>query len=99
METTELDKALQNLTKELKQDLVKKIKQKGHQGTGALEKSIKLKVVKSEGKHVLQFESNLYLKFLDKGKFLKDWLKEADKKIMKQVADATVKDILNTLNI
>lgn len=99
MITTNITKVMEALTVKIKEDLIKKLKAKGHVESGHLEKSIEIKFHSVSNKYTLDLSSLLYLECLDEGKFLKDFIKEEEKIIEENVSKAIIKDILDTFKI
>lgn len=87
----DLAKISKIITDDLKLELVKA----GHKKSENLHHSIKAKIVNGN----IIIEAAEYLKYLDKGKFLKDFLASETKKISPIIAKMIGEDIHNTLKI
>ncbi len=99
MKTENLEKTLNEYKKTLKEDLIKRLKAKGHIKSGELEKSIDIKIIKKNDGYSLDFGANEYLLYLDNGNFYKKWILDNEKEMNIKINAAIQKDLLNFLNI
>lgn len=88
-----LKRYLSRSTDMIKKDLINEIHSAGHDGTGELIKSIK---VNFNGK-VLEIDANDYIKYLDDGKFLKDFIKKEMNKLMIGMTKAIKQDLIEQI--
>lgn len=99
MELDNLEKTLSDLRVSLKQDLIDYLNKKGHHGSGRLEKSISVDIIKENDNYKIRVQANQYIVYLDKKKFLNDWIEKAEEYMHDKIAEAIKKDILLTLTI
>jgi hypothetical protein len=97
MEFKETEMKLKGLCDKFKKDLQEEIKKKGHYGEGKLSNSIEFSFKKDKNKYTLQLEANQYIRYLDEGMFLKEFLntkkKEMDEVLKKSVTKDIIKEI------
>jgi hypothetical protein len=79
--------------KDLKEDIV----HAGHEGKGALIKSIHIKVKDGQKGPQITIQADDYIKYLDNGNFLKRFLEKKEKELIKIIDDNIGKDILDQL--
>lgn len=97
MEYPQLSLALNNLAVKLRQDLVNELNIAGHNETGALANSIVFQfTVNNTGAH-LHFNALEYIKYLDNGTFLSNFMDKAKKEIAEVTAKALIQDITNEI--
>ncbi len=82
-----LDTYLKSQCKIIESDLKSLINQK-HKGDGKLSSSVKVTFSNGE----IKIEANEYIKYLDKGNFLKDFTEKIMKELEKGILEAIVKD-------
>jgi hypothetical protein len=99
MTTNKLDKGLKELADKFKKDLIDFIKKKGHSLTGKLEKSISFSFKKNLDKYSLELTCNEYILYLDKGKFLEQFIKDKEKETEDKVLELITEDIYDNLNL
>ena len=87
-----LDKYLKVTASGIEQRL-KDIIEKEHKGSGELLKSIHVKIELG----IIHIQANDYIKYLDEGKFLKDFLKKETEKIKKELPKEIKKDIIEKI--
>ncbi len=92
-----LHKKLMSLESKIKKDLVDEIVMKGHKGSGELISSIVVKVVEQSGDYLMEIECHDYIRYLDHGKFLEDFLQKKMVELSKVISEEAQKDLLNIL--
>lgn len=97
MENQNLNTAIEKFKSNCKKDLELKLVSKGHIDTGKLSKSIEINIVKTEKDFNIEITALKYLAYLDKGKFLKEFIKEQTIKLEKEISKAYAKDIVNQI--
>lgn len=94
-----LEQGLKDLSEKFKKDLIDKLRQKGHVSTGNLENSITINFKDSDNKFTIQISCLDYIKYLEDGKFLTDFIEEKQIELMKVIPDFFFKDITEQINI
>ena len=97
METNETDISLRSLPEKFKSDLIVALNAKGHNKSGKLSSSISFSLKKEGDKTLIELYCMEYIKYLEKGNFLKNFLEKKQKEIKEVLTKAAKKDILNFL--
>ena len=92
MEFKSTDEELKLLTEKFKRDLISVLRHSGHASSGKLENSIKFSVVKEHNGFTLQFSSLNYIKYLDRGDLLSEFMKDKQKELKKILTKSIKKD-------
>lgn len=92
-----LESGLKKLSNKFEQDLINKLNSKGHNKTGKLEKSIHFSFNESGGDYTIELSCLEYIKYLDDGKFLDDFLKDKREELAKELPILIKKDIMDEL--
>ena len=93
---SKVESDLDKFSRKMEKDLVSLVNSK-HPGSGKLAKSIKVNFKKVSNGYSLNIEANDYIKFLDDGKFLEDFLKEERKNIVEVITKAVKQDIIKEI--
>lgn len=96
---THLNEKIKPLEKKWKDDLIKLIISKGHQGQGVLIDSIECKIQITSTEISINLEANEYIKYLDDGHLFKGFKEEKIKELKKIVEKEIKKDIMSKLNL
>lgn len=94
-----LEEKLKDLSIKFKQDLIDEINNKGHNRTGKLEDSIRFTFNTITDGYTIQLECLEYIKYLDKGKFLDDFLIKKEEELTRVVPEFITKDIIDQLDL
>ena len=93
-----LESGLKDLSTKFKQDLINELSNKGHNKSGKLEKSIQFNFTSTGYEYKIQLECLDYIKYLDKGKFLEDFLSKKTIELEEKLPEFIEKDIIEQLN-
>jgi hypothetical protein len=89
------EEALKTLTSKFKTDLINELTSKGHNKTGNLKDSIMFSFKKNGNESfVLELECKDYIRYLEKGVLLKNFLLKKEKEIMELAKKEIKKDML-----
>lgn len=97
MDTKKTDQALSALATKFKQDLIAELSSKGHKHSGKLAASIVFSFRKNGDKTVIELSCLSYIKYLEKGDFIKKFLESKQKEIEVTVKKNIKKDIIDFL--
>lgn len=91
------EQKLSELAAKFTEDLKSILRKENHKESGDLERSIKFSFKKEGESYVLKLSANSYIKYLDDGELLPNFMKTIQKEISTAVAKTMKEDVINQI--
>lgn len=92
-----LERELKILSQNLQADLKQFLRDRGHEGEGILDNSIRITFKKDVNGYNLQLEALKYIQYLEHGQFIKDWYAKNMNLIKDTISKYAIKDIVEDI--
>lgn len=93
-----LETELNRLARQFEEDLINSLNQSGHNKTGKLQDSIQIRFTTEGNECKILISAKEYIKYLDDGNFLKDFIQEKKKELVKVIKTELKKEFIKQIH-